>query len=97
MTYRRITAIAFAAFLAFIMLFTPVLVLAERDHDCSGEDCEICRTVAVIEETVKNLSFVGKETAVALFFAFTAVLSLLTVGTTLLPTTLTALKVKLSF
>ena len=97
MKSRRITAIAFAAFLVLIMVFAPVLVIAERDHDCVGTDCEICRTVATVEETVKTLSFTGKAAAVALFFAFTAITALLTAGITLLPATLTALKVKLSF
>ena len=62
-------AIALSLLLVFVMLFSHLFVIAEADHDCSGEDCPVCLALAVIEEILKGLSLL------LLLVAFSAALT----------------------
>ena len=44
-----------AAVLAVVMLFSAVYLAVEADHDCSGEDCAICRQISICENLLKTL------------------------------------------
>ena len=61
---RRI-ALLFAMTLVFAVLFSVVFVVAEANHDCSGEDCPICCQMTVCENTLRAAGFA----AAVVFFA----------------------------
>ena len=44
-----------ALLVAFIMLFSVLFVALEADHDCCGEDCNICAQIQVCEDLLRNL------------------------------------------
>ena len=48
-------AIMLSVLLAFVMLFSLFFVIAEAGHDCTNEDCPICRILAVVEDTLKKM------------------------------------------
>ena len=56
MKTKRTVATVFAVLLVFVLLFSHLLILAEADHDCSGEDCPVCQILTIAEETLKGLS-----------------------------------------
>ncbi len=85
-----------AAVLAVVMLFSAVYIAVEADHDCSGEDCAICRQISICENLLKSLGLAGAAAAISAAFTYTvcrAILPRTEMNGTL---TLVALKVKLS-
>ena len=85
-----------AAVLAVVMLSSAVYLAVEANHDCSGEDCAICRQISACENLLKTLGLAGAATAVTAAFTYAlcrAILPRAEMNGTL---TLVALKVKLS-
>ena len=59
MTKRtRILLTLTAALLAVVMLFSVFYIAAETGHDCPGEDCRICRQIAICRDTLRLLALV---------------------------------------
>ena len=57
MTKRTRTLFALAAaLLAIVMLFSVFYIAAETGHDCAGEDCRICRQIAICRDTLSILT-----------------------------------------
>lgn len=57
MTKRtRILFALTAALLAVVMLFSVFYIAAESGHDCAGEDCRICRQIAICRDTLRLLT-----------------------------------------
>ena len=56
MSAKRSLAIALLLFFLFAILSSHLLIIAEADHDCCGEDCAICKIIAIAEETIKGLT-----------------------------------------
>ena len=57
MTKRtRILFALAAALLAVVMLFSVFYIAAETGHDCTGEDCRICRQLAICRDTLRLLA-----------------------------------------
>jgi hypothetical protein len=44
---KRIGALALCIGLALVLLVSTAFIIHEADHDCDGEDCPICRMIAV--------------------------------------------------
>ena len=44
-----------AVVLAVVMLSSAVYIAVEADHDCSGDDCAICRQISICENLLKSL------------------------------------------
>lgn len=92
---RLITGLL-AAVLAAVMLSSAVYIAVEANHNCSGEDCAICRQISICENLLKTLGLAGAAAAVTAAFTYTmcrAILPCTEMSGTL---TLVALKVKLS-
>ena len=45
-----------AALLAIVMLFSVFYIAAETGHDCAGEDCRICRQIAICRDTLRLIT-----------------------------------------
>ena len=60
-----------AAVLAVVMLFSAVYIAVEADHDCSGEDCAICRQISICENLLKTLGLAGAAAAISAAFTYT--------------------------
>ena len=52
-----------AAVLAVVMLSSAVYLAVEADHDCSGDDCAICRQISICENLLKSLGLAGAAAA----------------------------------
>ena len=49
-------ALSISLLLVFVLLASQFFVIVEADHDCSGEDCPVCRFLAIVENTLKKFS-----------------------------------------
>lgn len=71
---NRIIALLLAVIVLFIMAFSLVIVAAEANHECCGENCPICEIIAICENNIKGLSlilvFVSLMVALALMRTF---------------------------
>ena len=85
-----------AAVLAVVMLSSVAYIAAEADHDCSGEDCAICRQISTCENLLRSLGFGGAAAAVTTAFTYTLCKAVLPCTETNGTLTLVSLKVKLS-
>ena len=56
MKTRRAIVIVISLLFIFILLFSHLFILAEADHDCSGEDCPICQIITIAEKTLQGFS-----------------------------------------
>ena len=79
-----------AAVLAVVMLSSAVYLAVEADHDCSGDDCAICRQISICE------GLAGAAAAISAAFTYTVCRAILPCAEMNGTLTLVALKVKLS-
>lgn len=49
----------------FLFVFPFMYILAETNHECHGENCEICEQISVCEEQVKKISLGGEVSVLA--------------------------------
>ena len=96
MQSKRLKAIILVALFASFMLFFNAFAIAETNHDCAGEQCEICSVLEVVETTKKGISHVVIGTAITLVIVFAAVLCIFYCFKQIFSSTLISLKVKLS-
>ena len=85
-----------AAVLAVVMLSSAVYIAVEADHDCSGDDCAICRQISICENLLKSLGLAGAAAAITAAFTYTVCRAILPCAEMNGTLTLVALKVKLS-
>ena len=85
-----------AVVLAVVMLSSAVYLAVEADHDCSGEDCAICRQISICENLLKTLGLAGAAAAVTAVLTYTVCRAILPCAEMSGTLTLVALKVKLS-
>lgn len=85
-----------AAVLAVVMLSSAIYLAVEADHDCSGEDCAICRQISICENLLKSLGLAGAAAAITVAFTYTVCRAILPCAEMSGTLTLVALKVKLS-
>ena len=85
-----------AAVLAVVMLSSAIYIAVEANHDCSGEDCAICRQISICENLLKTLGLAGAAAAITAAFTYTMCRAILPCAEMNGTLTLVALKVKLS-
>ena len=85
-----------AAVLAVVMLSSAVYIAVEADHDCSGDDCAICRQISICENLLKSLGLAGAAAVISAAFTYTVCRAILPRAEMNGTLTLVALKVKLS-
>ena len=85
-----------AAVLAVVMLSSAIYIAVEANHDCSGDDCAICRQISICENLLKSLGLAGAAAAITAAFTYTMCRAILPCTETISTLTLVALKVKLS-
>lgn len=56
MKTNKTALIVIAILMIFVLTFSRLFIAAESDHECSGEECRICRVIATAEKTLKELS-----------------------------------------
>lgn len=54
---KRAGALMLCIALALVLAVSTAFIVHEADHDCSGEDCPICRTIAVNIKLLQSLGF----------------------------------------
>ena len=85
-----------AAVLAVVMLSSAIYIAVEANHDCSGDDCAICRQISICENLLKSLGLAGAAAAITAVLTYTMCRAILPCAETIGTLTLVALKVKLS-
>ena len=85
-----------AAVLAVVILSSSIYLAVEANHDCSGEDCAICRQISICENLLKSLGLAGAAAAITAAFTYTVCRAILPCAEMNGTLTLVALKVKLS-
>lgn len=85
-----------AAVLAVVMLSSAIYLAVEANHDCSGDDCAICRQISICENLLKTLGLAGAAAAISAAFTYTVCRAILPCTEMTDTLTLVALKVKLS-
>lgn len=85
-----------AAVLAVVMLSSAIYIAVEANHDCSGEDCAICRQISICENLLKTLGLAGAAAAISAVLTYTMCKAILPCAEMNGTLTLVALKVKLS-
>ena len=93
--FRFVTRLL-AAVLAVVMLSSAIYIAVEANHDCSGDDCAICRQISICENLLKSLGLAGAAVAITAAFTYTMCRAILPCAETIGTLTLVALKVKLS-
>ena len=85
-----------AAVLAVVLLSSAIYLAVEANHDCSGDDCAICRQISICENLLKALGLAGAAAAISAAFTYTVCRAILPCAEMNGTLTLVALKVKLS-
>ena len=85
-----------AVVLAVAMLSSAVYIAVKADHDCSGDDCAICRQISICENLLKSLGLAGAAAAITAAFTYTMCKAILPCTEMISSLTLVSLKVKLS-
>ena len=85
-----------AAVLAVVMLSSAIYLAVEADHDCSGDDCAICRQISICENLLKSLGIAGAAAVIMAVLTYTVCRAILPCTETIGTLTLVSLKVKLS-
>lgn len=53
---RKILAVFFAVSFILVILYSILFISMELNHDCVGEDCQICYQISICQDTLKKLS-----------------------------------------
>lgn len=85
-----------AAVLAVVMLSSAIYLAVEANHDCSGDDCAICRQISICENLLKTLGLAGAAAAITAVLTYTMCRAILPCAEMIDTLTLVSLKVKLS-
>ena len=85
-----------AAVLAVVLLSSAIYLAVEANHDCSGDDCAICRQISICENLLKSLGIAGAAAAITAVLTYTVCRAILPCTETIGTLTLVSLKVKLS-
>ncbi len=73
---RRFMAAVLTAAAVLVLLSSSAFLLLHADHDCAGEDCQICEQLYACTQNFKKLTAVlTAVAAVITFFAFAWVVS----------------------
>ena len=62
---RRAIVIVISCLFILMLLFSHLFILAEADHDCSGENCPICEVILIAEKTLRGISLLICAAAIA--------------------------------
>ena len=94
---RRTAAVILLALYLFITFSSVSFIMAEAHHDCTGENCPICREIHIVQAVLNNFSIVlGITAETVTFFGFGAIIYLLSFGNNYIGKNPVQLKVKLS-
>ena len=92
---RLITGLL-AAVLAAVMLSSAIYIAVEANHDCSGDDCAICRQISICENLLKSLGLAGAAAVFAAAVRYALCRVIPSCAELVRTFTLVSLKVKLS-
>ena len=56
--------------IVFVLFASLYFILHEAHHDCSGEDCPVCRLITVCRDTLKGFAFISVLVGILLAFLF---------------------------
>ena len=96
MTKRRSAAAILALLLTLAVFSSAFFIIAEANHDCAGEDCQICCFLSVCENALRTFGSLSASAVFAVFSAAAAVILLTVASRAVTAFSLVTLKVKLS-
>lgn len=69
---KKSLALLSAVFILVVLLFSFLFILVEADHDCHGDDCPICKIVAIAQNVVRGIAAGGLSSALLIAFILAA-------------------------
>lgn len=94
---KHVIAIVIAIVFVTVIIFSSAYIVAEADHNCSGEHCPICYQIEICQNTIKALTLYLIVTAISVAIAYFTKWSEVIKNYKYSPTTLIKQKVKLSY
>ena len=67
---KRIGALALCIGLIVILFVSTAFIIHEADHDCAGEDCPICRMIAVNLRLLRTVGFAALALSAFFFLLY---------------------------
>lgn len=52
----RIVSVLLCIVMAFAIVLSAAYIIEFTDHECTGDDCEICYHITICEQTLKKLA-----------------------------------------
>lgn len=96
MNKKRFIAIIFASILFFVMLLSTVYIVAESEHDCTGDNCPVCSQILQCETALNTISSAAGAAAAAAVFAYILMAGTVKITSQEPASTLISLKVQLT-
>lgn len=96
MNKQKLLSVTLALLLCSVVMFSAFYVVAENNHDCSGENCPICFQINMCESTVKSIGTAVVAVACLAVTVFVLILNNLKDSDSYLLETPVSLKVKLT-
>jgi len=56
---KRILALVLCVGMLFVLFASSAYISHEAEHDCTGEDCEICENIAQMEALLQSFALLG--------------------------------------
>lgn len=56
---KRLLALMLCISLVFVLFTSSAYIAHEADHDCTGEECEICENIAQMEVLLRSFTLLG--------------------------------------
>ena len=93
---RKYLAVFMAVVMAAVFALSVFFVISESEHNCSGDDCQICQAVNLCLKAFDNTTPKPAASALSAVMCFALVLVIGAVSVCLTDKNLITLKVKLS-
>lgn len=71
MKARKLLLTAIILLFVLMTIFARFFIASEIHHDCCGDNCPICETIAFVEETISKLSLACIVFCVVSLFIYT--------------------------
>jgi hypothetical protein len=95
-TAKKIAAVIISLLMIALVLFSFIYVVAEADHDCEGEHCQVCECIEICAGILQRFGFKASSSVQLGVAALIPLLAAVILSGTHTETTPVSLKVRLN-
>lgn len=95
-TAKKIAAVIISLLMIALVLFSFIYVVAEADHDCEGEHCQVCECIEICAGILQKFGFKASSSVQLGVAALIPLLAAVILTGTYTGTTPVSLKVRLN-